>query len=134
MNIRWILVLPVCAACSVPAAAQPVPPDLQHGKYIVERLGLCGDCHTPHDPQGRPIASQLLQGGSIGVRPLHSMPFSPYAPPIAGGPPGWTDDQLVNFLQTGERPGKSPPLPPMPAYRMSQPDAAAVAAYLRSLK
>ncbi len=132
--MRWILALPVCAACSIPAAAQPAPPDLQHGQYIVERLGLCGDCHTPRDPQGRPIASQLLQGGSIGFRPLHPMPFSPYAPPIAGGPPGWSNDQLVHFLQSGERPGKSPPLPPMPAYRMSEPDAAAVAAYLRSLK
>ena len=36
----------------VPAAAQLALPDLQHGQYIVEHLGLCGDCHTPRDPRG----------------------------------------------------------------------------------
>ena len=54
------------------------------------------------------------------------------APPLAGLP-GWTDAQLVTLLTTGKDQKGEPPEPPMPEYRMIKEDAAAVAAYLRSL-
>ncbi len=95
---------------------------------------MCGDCHTPRDVQGNLIVSRLLQGAPLGFRPVAAMPFAGSAPAIAGGPPGWTDSNLIHFLETGERPSHQPPLPPMPSYRLSPTDAAAVALYLRSLK
>ncbi len=58
----------------------------------------------------------------------------PVAPKIAGLPNGFTADDTVHFLMTGERPqGRPAPLPPMPAYRLERADAEAVTAYLRSL-
>jgi mono/diheme cytochrome c family protein len=54
------------------------------------------------------------------------------APPIAGLP-NFTDEEAIVFLMTGVRPNGSRPLPPMPAYRLSRPEAADVVAYLRSV-
>ena len=104
------------------------------GRYIVEQVGLCGDCHTPRDQTGVPIAQKKLTGAPIGVRPIHPMPFAEYAPRLAGIPARFTPAQLAVFLQTGRRPDGSTPLPPMPPYRLSKDDAWAVVDYLKSLK
>jgi len=124
------------ALLTLPAAsfAQSTADKIARGKYIVENVGMCGDCHTPRDAKGSLVMSQLLQGAPLGLRPVVAMPFADLAPPIAGGPPGWTASELVHFLETGERPNHRPPLPPMPSYRLSPADATAVALYLRSLK
>ena len=75
------------------------------GEYIVENVGMCGDCHTPRDSKGGLVTSQLLHGAPLGIQPVHPMPFATFAPAIAGGPRGWSYEQLVQFLETGERPG-----------------------------
>jgi hypothetical protein len=56
------------------------------------------------------------------------------APRIAGLPQGFTRAEVAKLLQTGRKPDGSRPRPPMPQYRMSPADAAAVAAYLASLR
>ena len=53
---------------------------------------------------------------------------------IAGLPGGWTEADLVTLLTTGKRPRGPAPSRPMPPFRMSQKEAAAVAAYLNSLR
>jgi mono/diheme cytochrome c family protein len=100
---------------------------LEHGRYIVHQVGMCIDCHSPRDKSGEFIEGQHLTGS-----PLH---FSAaVAPKIAGLPPGFTAEDTVHFLMTGERPhGRPAPLPPMPGYRMNRRDAEAVTAYLHSL-
>jgi mono/diheme cytochrome c family protein len=107
---------------------------ISRGRYIVEHVGLCGDCHTPRDQTGMPVAERKLTGAPIGFRPLHPMPFAEHAPPLAGIPAHFTPTQLATFLQTGRRPDGSAPLPPMPPYRLSKDDAWAVVDYLKSLK
>ncbi|MEJ1973604.1 MAG: hypothetical protein WDM96_14425 [Lacunisphaera sp.] len=59
--------------------------------------------------------------------------WAPAAPAIAGLE-GFTTEQAVKFLMTGERPSGVAPRPPMPEYRMNRDDAQAVVAYLKSLK
>jgi mono/diheme cytochrome c family protein len=62
------------------------------------------------------------------------MPWASFAPRLAGLPAGYTQEQIVHFLMTGERPdGRPGPLPPMPAYRFEREDAEAIVAYLKSL-
>lgn len=124
------------AVLALPAVsrAQSSADRIARGKYIVENVGMCSDCHTPRDTKGGPVMSQLLRGAPLGFRPVVAMPFAESAPPIVGGPPGWTVSQLVHFLETGERPNNRPVLPPMPSYRLSSADAEAVALYLCSLK
>jgi mono/diheme cytochrome c family protein len=120
----------ICGLLPGAAGAQSIA----HGKYIVERVGMCGDCHTPRDATGQSIAAETLHGAPIGFRPVHPMPFAEQAPPLAGLPPHFTAVQLANFLQTGKRPDGSTAKPPMPSYRMSKEDAWSVVHYLQSLK
>ena len=60
-------------------------------------------------------------------------PWAAVAPPIAGGPVNYTDEQFAAFLQTGMRPDGSHPRPPMPAFRFNEEDSRAVVAYIKTL-
>ncbi len=114
------------------ATAQPSPL-VKRGEYLVLGIAGCNDCHTPMTPQG-PDMTKSLQGGPLVFTPINPMPWAAVAPSIAGGPAGYSEAQFVSFLRTGVRPDGSNALPPMPAYRMNEADAKAVAAYIRSLK
>jgi mono/diheme cytochrome c family protein len=103
------------------------------GKYLVNNIGMCGDCHTPMDKKGQPIKSQYLQGTVLPFKPTVPIPgFMAVAPGIAGLP-AWTEQQGVVFFTTGKKPDGSMAAPPMPEYRFNKTDAAAVVAYLKSL-
>jgi mono/diheme cytochrome c family protein len=131
-NLGWTALAAVGAlAICGQAAAQPSAL-VTRGDYLVNSIAGCNDCHTPMTPQG-PDLTKSLQGAPLMFAPTIPMPWAPAAPPIAGGPAGYTDGQFVAFLKTGVRPDGSRPLPPMPAYRMNDEDARAVAAYVRSL-
>jgi hypothetical protein len=41
-----------------------------HGKYIVEHVGMCEDCHSPRDSHGN-----LVPGRSVSVLPLSHGPI-----------------------------------------------------------
>ena len=114
---------------ATPAADTPI----RSGKYLVENVGMCAECHTPKTDQGDYDRTQWLAGNLLDFKPDHPMPFAAVAPPIAGMP-GFTDEQALKFLETGiDLTGKRA-MPPMPQYRFNHDDALAVLAYLRSLK
>ncbi|EQD30287.1 Cytochrome c family protein [mine drainage metagenome] len=116
-------------------AARPSATQLSHGRYLVERVGMCADCHTPVDAHGQPIVSRWLQGAPIGFKPVHPVPaWADRSTDIAGLPAGWTPAQLARFLETGLTLKGTRARPPMPAYRLSRRDAWAVAVYLEMLK
>lgn len=140
-----ILSLPVLApAVAVLAAAlaftscQPSPvgaataASAERGRYIVEHVGLCNDCHSPRTEKGELIAERMLQGAPIPFTPTIPMPWAPAAPAIAGLAQ-MTEAQAAHFLQSGELPGGRTPRPPMPPYRMNEQDARDVVAFLRTL-
>jgi mono/diheme cytochrome c family protein len=120
------------AAAAPAELAKPAADTLARGKYLVERAGMCQDCHTPRTKDGGFDQGNWLLGGSLGMKPLAPMPWMPVAPPIAGLPT-LTREQAVHFLMTGERPGKPHVTPPMPEYRFNKADAEAIAGYLKSL-
>ncbi|MHB2166555.1 c-type cytochrome [Alsobacter sp. R-9] len=126
----------VCAGLALFAA--PVraaeSASVARGRYLVENIGMCSDCHSARDAKGQIVKATALQGAPVGFKPLMEMPWADVAPPIAGLPAGWTKAQMATFLQTGRRPDGSEPRPPMPPYRLSKADAAAAADYLASLK
>ena len=114
---------------SAPAATETL---VERGRYIVEGVGLCADCHTPRTEKGEFDRDHWMQGAALPMQPTVTMPWAPAAPPIAGLP-SMTEAQAVVFLTTGKRPDGSTPRPPMPPYRMNEADASAVVAYLKSL-
>jgi len=109
--------------------------DVRRGAYLVHHVARCADCHTPRDPDGRPLPDRTLQGAPVPVAsPYAHWDWAVRAPAIAGLS-GWSDEDAARFLMTGivPRTGREPRRP-MPAYRLSEEDAKAVVAYLRSLK
>lgn len=102
------------------------------GEYLVLGIGGCNDCHTPMTAQG-PDMTYALQGATLVIAPTIEAPWAPVAPPLAGGPAGYTDEQFASFLQTGARPNGSRALPPMPQFRMNEADARAVVAYIKTV-
>lgn len=104
------------------------------GKYLVEGVAMCGLCHTPHDNRGQADPAHPLEGAALWLNP--AMPTSdwPLRAPRIGGTPPATDEQMVTLLTTGLWIDGKRLRPPMPQFRMSKEDAAAVVAYLRSMK
>jgi mono/diheme cytochrome c family protein len=103
------------------------------GRYIVEDVAMCSRCHSPLDAHGNRDTEHWLQGGAVGFVP--TVPITEWAmlaPRIGGTPPG-TDEEFVRLLMTGISRRGTYLRQPMPQFRMSQADAEAVLAYLKSL-
>ncbi|MGA2244809.1 MAG: cytochrome c [Verrucomicrobiota bacterium] len=130
--------IPYLAAAVVFASGACAPAadadQIARGQYLVEGIGMCGDCHSPRRSDGEFDRSQWLQGELISFKPDHPMPFAAIAPPIAGLPGYATDAAAVRFLETGTNAVGKLAMAPMPQYRFNHEDALAVVAYLHSLK
>lgn len=127
---------PVAAqpSAGAPAAAQPSAEQIERGKYLVEKVAMCGQCHTPRNEAGQLQMNLWLKGGPVPLlTPKGYAAKWAYKAPRLAGLPQHTDEQFVRLLTTGINRDGREPMPPMPPYRMSQEDAAAIAAYLRSL-
>lgn len=124
--------LAACTQTPAPPAAPTQEELVARGEYLVSGLVGCHDCHTPMTPTG-PDLTRALQGAELGFAPTAPMPWGAYAPALAGGPANYTDEQFVQFLQTGVRPDGSMARPPMPQFRMNEDDARAVVVYIKTL-
>jgi mono/diheme cytochrome c family protein len=106
---------------------------IARGKYIVEGIAGCGDCHTPRDKNGDPDRTRWLAGASVFYEPAQPVPgWAITAPRLAGLPPG-SDAQIIRLLTTAIARSGHPPRPPMPRFHMTRADAESVLAYLKSL-
>ncbi|MGA8216409.1 MAG: c-type cytochrome [Candidatus Sulfotelmatobacter sp.] len=127
-----LLLVPVLVGQKTRAKAASAA-SLAHGKYLVENVGMCGDCHTPHNEKGEPIKELWLQGATLAFKPIVPMPVWADKTPAIAGLPGRERDAGVKFLMTGVAYNGLPGRPPMPQYRFNQTDAEAIVAYLQSL-
>jgi mono/diheme cytochrome c family protein len=126
-------ILSMSAAAQTSAPAKAAAGNVARGKYLANSIGMCGDCHTPMDKTGNFIKAKHLQGAPLMFKPTIQIPsWMPVAPAIAGLT--WTDEQAVTFFTTGKRPDGTMAGPPMPQFRLRKADAAALTAYLKSLK
>ncbi len=115
-----------------PALAETL---LERGSYLVNGIGVCGNCHSPQNPDGT-LSGPALSGGKALIEP----DFIAYPPNLTPDPETglgkWTDEQIVTALREGHTPAGAVLRPPMPIpfYRsLSDRDAHAIAVYLRSL-
>ncbi|MGH7201198.1 MAG: c-type cytochrome [Planctomycetaceae bacterium] len=117
----------------IDAAAGPAS-GVDRGRYLVHHVAMCVQCHSPRDAQGGLRERQLLQGAPMPVEsPFAGQEWAAYAPRLAGLP-GWESGRIVTLLRTGRRPNGESPRPPMPRFQMTEQDARAVVAYLKSLE
>lgn len=74
---------------------------VERGRYLVQGLGHCNECHGGRNIWGAPVAKQQL-GGAV----MPGLPW--YAPPLQRTDSvhqavldGWSDDDLASFLTQG---------------------------------
>jgi mono/diheme cytochrome c family protein len=108
--------------------------DVARGKYLVEGVAMCGECHTPRDGSGNLDRSRWLQGAPVPWAPADgAMSSWPLIAPRIGGNPPANDADMIKLLTTGMWTTGKPLRFPMMPFRMSEADAKAVVAYLKSV-
>ncbi len=105
------------------------------GRYFVEQVAMCIQCHTPRDRSGRLLREKYLGGAPVPVNPppYPNTRWAARAPAIAGLP-GYTTEQGIRLLTKGITADGRRPDPPMPPFRFSRQDAAVIVGYLKSLQ
>jgi mono/diheme cytochrome c family protein len=105
----------------------------ERGKYLVEEVAKCQECHTPRDDQGNLDMQAWMQGAPIWIKPTgHIANWADQVPALAGLP-SFTDEQMERVLEKGVGPEGEALRPPMHIYHMNPADAKAIIAYLKSL-
>jgi mono/diheme cytochrome c family protein len=111
------------------------------GKYIVENLAACADCHSPHDwskhdspiPLGMEAAGQDMSD----LKGLPGYVVAPnLTPDMETGTGTWSDDALARAIREGiGHDGRTLfPMMPYEGYRhLSDEDIASIIVFLRSL-
>jgi mono/diheme cytochrome c family protein len=108
-------------------------PEVARGKYVVEGVAMCGECHTPRDSNGNLDQTRWLQGAPVPyLSAKHDSNWPLDAPRIGGIPPA-SDADMIRLLTTGIWTTGNRLRLPMPQFRMDRSDAEAVVAYLKSL-
>ncbi|HUT51636.1 MAG TPA: c-type cytochrome [Alphaproteobacteria bacterium] len=119
---------------AVPAKAET---PMQRGRYLVETIAACGNCHTPKDKRGQPVAAKRMAGGFVFKEEPFDAVASNITPDRETGIGKWTLAQTIRAIREGIRPDGSVIGPPMPIelYRgLSDGDVRAIALYIRSAK
>ncbi len=114
---------------------------IERGKYLVEHVSICTDCHTPRNAIGVPNTSMYLAGAGKDIGPLGEL-VPNITPDKDTGIGAWKREEIADLLITGTKPdldyvhglmydvieGTSH------GYRnMSRDDALAIADYLKSI-
>jgi mono/diheme cytochrome c family protein len=118
---------PAPQAGSLPAG------NMEHGRYLAERVAMCVECHSTRDGAGRIIEGDKYLGGNIPFTPPWANDWAARAPRNRGLV-GYDDKLALRLLTEGSigRDGRQL-RPPMPRFFMTPQDAADVIAFLRSL-
>lgn len=124
-------------ACLIPAKARADEAQVERGRYLVQIAG-CTDCHTPGHFLGSPDQTRFLGGSDVGFEiPGVGIVYGPnLTPDDATGLGKWSADDIVTAIRTGATPDGRGLVPVMPwpnLSALSDEDAYAIAAYLKSL-
>ena len=117
------------------AVAAQTAGSVERGKYLVQGISACGNCHFQRGSKGEPLLDKGLSGGMLFDEAAFTAHAANITPDKDTGIGRWTDAQLAKSIREGVRPDKSLIGPPMPMtfYRhISDVDLAAIVAYLRA--
>lgn len=109
---------------------------VERGRYLTEIMA-CNDCHTPGFFYGAPDFQRQLSGSELGWTGPWGTSFPRnLTPDMETGIGKWSERDIVTALRTGVRPNGTVLMPPMPwanYVNLSDGDAYAIAAFLKSL-
>jgi hypothetical protein len=80
--------LTAALATSMGSTKPNIPPpdksEVERGRYLVEEVAKCPECHTPRNTRGELDHQAWLQGATIGILPVQPIPnWAPRAPALA---------------------------------------------------
>lgn len=112
------------------------------GAYLVNTIMACGNCHTPRDADGKPVAERALSGGLAFNTPAIIATAPNITPDRETGIGSWSDAEIKRALVEGSRPDHGrlagvalAAIMPANFYKALLPDDLdAIIAYLRSVK
>lgn len=119
------------------AAAQDQKALIDRGSYLVNGPAGCGNCHTQKNPDLSPRTDMELAGGERFDTPIFSAYSRNLTPDKETGIGTWSDQQIIRAMREGltkENDVLGPPMPVPTYHTMSDDDAKAIVAYLRTLK
>jgi mono/diheme cytochrome c family protein len=132
MSKRLFAVIAATAYCAA-AADQKV----ERGRYLVEEVGKCQVCHTPNNEKGELDKTKWMKGAVLNFAPITPVEgWHKTSPDLTSQSrlfERWKEEGLVKFMATGLNPKGGKADAPMPTYKLTQEDAEAVVAYLKSL-
>jgi mono/diheme cytochrome c family protein len=134
-ELRFLCLSAFAALQSAPVHAEEAA--VERGAYLVSVAG-CGDCHTPGYFLGQPDLARALAGSEVGFEiPGLGTFYGPnLTPDMETGLGKWTEAEIVTAFTTGVRPDDrvlAPAMPWMGYANFTPEDAAAIAAYLKSV-
>lgn len=108
---------------------------VEHGQYLVEGPGHCGECHTPRNALGGIETDQWLAGAP---NPEGGAGRVPNITPGEKGLGGWSESDIAYYLETGFTPDFDSVGGAMVAVqknmaRLPAADREAIAAYLKAI-
>ncbi|MBL8204019.1 MAG: c-type cytochrome [Blastocatellia bacterium] len=130
LSVVLITALALAWSC---AASDPQARKLARGKYLVENVGMCADCHSPRNDKGEFDQKRWLQGGQLAFAPVVPIPGWAGTAPWIAGLPNISEAEAVKLLETGTTSTGMAKRPPMPPFKFAHEDAEAVVMYLKSL-
>jgi mono/diheme cytochrome c family protein len=135
MMIRHIAIGLLALASGVAAANAQSGGSLARGKYLVDTVMTCHNCHTPRGPAGVNF-DKALSGGLHFDEPPFDVTASNITSDRDTGIGAWSTDEIKKFLTSGVRPNGVPVANVMPTgfYKiMTARDLDAVAGYLHTV-
>jgi mono/diheme cytochrome c family protein len=122
---------------SLPAPASADDAQIERGRYLIVIAG-CSDCHTPGALLGAPDMKRYLGGSDVGFAIPGAGVFvgENLTPHKETGLGDWTTEQIIAAIRTGKTPeGRdlSPVMPYAAFSHLTDADAEAIAAFLKSL-
>ncbi len=117
------------------AATASADARIDRGRYLVETVAACGNCHTPMGPEGADQSRHLAGGQVIDMGIFRAVPAN-ITPDAATGIGAWSDAEIARAIREGVRPDGSLIGPPMPYplyHGIADDDLMAIVAYLRTV-
>lgn len=115
--------------------------DIARGEYLVTVVAACIDCHTPRNEDGSLDMTRFLAGNPTFIDAMPGNPSmgalpAPNLTPHETGLGTWGAEDIKNAFLNGVEPKGEALFPVMPYYvfhNMTEADADAIVAYLRSI-
>ena len=129
------LIFAVALLASAGTALAQAP--VERGKYLVNTIMTCQNCHTPKGERGAPVFERDLSSGLTWDEPPFKVTASNITQDKETGIGSWSEADIKKALQKGERPNgvRLAAIMPSDFYEILTPgDLNAIVAYLKTVK